>query len=101
MKPINLIIGLGILAVCLPVFAGEETEKEKFDRMDKNKDGAISVDEATGHTDILRNWTNIDKNVDGKLEYGEFSAFETMEDKAKGYEPPHEDESPEPGAAPY
>jgi Ca2+-binding EF-hand superfamily protein len=101
MKPINLIIGLGILAICLPVFAGEDTQKEKFDSMDENKDGSISVNEATGQTEILRNWVNIDKNVDGKLEYSEFSAFETMKEKAKGYEPPYNDESPEPGAAPY
>lgn len=81
MKAINLIIGLGLLLLCLPAFSGDNPEQEKFNRLDTNKDGYVSLEEATGNHDMLSKWTDIDKNSDGQLEYSEFSAFETMEMK--------------------
>ena len=81
MKAINLIVGLGLILLCLPAFSGDKSEQEKFNRLDTNHDGYVSIEEATGNNDMLGKWTDIDKNSDGQLEYSEFSAFETMEMK--------------------
>ena len=66
----------------------EEAVAQKFEKLDTNKDGAISIQEATGQNDLLANWTKVDKNQDGKLEFSEFSAFEP----AIEYVPPTEEE---------
>jgi Ca2+-binding EF-hand superfamily protein len=78
MKSSNLIVGLGLMLLCVPAFSGDKSEQDKFNRLDTNKDGYVSIEEATGNNDILSKWSDIDKNSDGQLEYSEFSAFETM-----------------------
>ncbi len=97
MKLLNF-VAIGAIAVSFNLFA-EQTEKETAATLDKNGDGYISIIEATGNEEILRNWSVLDQDFDGKIELGEFSAFESEENPAKTFVPP--DVSPEPGAAPF
>jgi hypothetical protein len=83
MRAIKYIVGLGLVLLYLPAYSGDDPNKEKFNRLDTNQDGYVSTEEATGNKDMLSKWTDIDKNSDGKLEYSEFSAFETMEMQQK------------------
>jgi len=79
------------------IYAGESDIQTRFNKLDTNKDGKISLEEATGQNDLLGDWSSIDKNKDLELEYSEFSAFETP----KTFVPP--DDSPDEdtlGAAP-
>lgn len=49
---------------------------KQFNKLDKNRDGEISKDEA-GKT-LKKEWSQADTNNDGKIDKAEFSAFETM-----------------------
>jgi len=59
-----------------PVLAGSASS-DTFKQLDVNGDGYISTDEAAGHSKLLRQWANVDKNADGQIEMSEFSAFES------------------------
>ena len=86
------------IAFSVGVCAAENEVQMKFNKLDTNKDGKISLEEAAGQNDLLSDWSTIDANKDLELEYSEFSAFETP----KAFQPPGED-SPEDdsiGAAP-
>ncbi|MGQ0698359.1 MAG: EF-hand domain-containing protein [Panacagrimonas sp.] len=48
--------------------AAESTEV--FESMDRNEDGAISTNEATGI--VATSFNNLDKSLDGKIDYAEF-----------------------------
>jgi Ca2+-binding EF-hand superfamily protein len=47
-----------------------------FQELDQDKDGYVTIIEATGQNELLRQWTEVDNNTDGRLEMTEFSAFE-------------------------
>lgn len=72
------ILSLAAVAVMLPLgLSAEETQRPvTFEQLDMDRDGYVSIIEATGHTELLRKWANIDKDTDGRLEMIEFSAFE-------------------------
>jgi len=97
MKLLNF-VAIGAIAVSFSVFA-ELTDKNTGEILDKDGDGYISIMEATGHDELLRNWSVLDHDSDGKIELSEFSAFEDKQGPAQFFEPP--DVSPEPGAAPF
>jgi Ca2+-binding EF-hand superfamily protein len=105
MKAINLIAGLGAVLLSMPSMAEEMSQAEQFSKLDKDNDGYVSINEATGHNEMLKKWVDIDKDENGKLEFSEFSAFETMSEedpnKAKSFEPPTNEDEPEIGAAPF
>jgi hypothetical protein len=69
-----------------------------FQQLDQDDDGYVSIREATGQNELLKQWTQVDKNTDGQLEAAEFSAFELA--PAPGFTPPDESDEPEVGAAP-
>jgi len=92
------IAACGAIAVAFNVFA-EQAEQGTSANLDKDGDGYISIVEATGHTELLRNWSRLDHDSDGKIELSEFSAFESQEAPAEFFVPP--EVSPEPGAAPF
>ncbi|WP_455365965.1 hypothetical protein [Kaarinaea lacus] len=69
----------------------------KFQELDQNKDGYVSIVEATGQNELLRQWTEVDNNTDGQLEMTEFSAFEVEQER---YAPPVNPDEAEIGAAP-
>lgn len=74
----KLLYGLAAVAVIFPtvISAGETQSPATFEQLDMNKDGYVSVIEATGHINLLRKWGKVDANSDGRLEAAEFSAFE-------------------------
>ena len=76
MKAVSL---LAITALVFPIvlFAGADNDrKSEFKAMDRNQDGYVTIIEAEGKLDLLRQWADVDGNSDGKLEMSEFSAFE-------------------------
>ena len=82
---------------CSTVFAEDSDVPEAFRMMDTNGDGYISINEASGRLELLRQWVNADKNSDGQIELSEFSAFEGL--PATTFEPVQPEDA-EPGAAP-
>lgn len=47
-----------------------------FSSSDRNADGSISKDEASGMKDLSGRFDDLDANRDGKLDQGEFAKFE-------------------------
>ena len=47
-----------------------------FTKLDADKDGMVSKKEASKNKDLTAKWDTLDSNKDGKLDQGEFSAFE-------------------------
>lgn len=105
MNAIYLVAGFGVALFSTPLFADDTSQAQQFIKLDKNNDGFISIAEAKGHQDILKNWRNIDKNTNGKLELSEFNAFEIQRDqdgtKAKTFEPPENNDEYDLGSAPF
>lgn len=57
--------------------SAEETQGQtSFQQLDSDNDGYVTILEATGQNQLLRQWTEVDKDTDGRLEMTEFSAFE-------------------------
>jgi hypothetical protein len=48
-----------------------------FTKLDSDKDGMVSKKEASKNKDLTSKWDTLDTNKDGKLDQGEFAAFET------------------------
>ena len=95
MKILNF-VAIGAIAISFSLSA-EEVKTSTFSTMDKDGDGYISIVEATGNEELLRDWAKFDLDSDGKIELSEFSAFESKSGSAELFVPA---EDPEPGAAP-
>lgn len=50
---------------------------DQFTKLDSDKDGMVSKKEASKNKDLAAKWDTLDSNKDGKLDQGEFAAFET------------------------
>jgi len=48
-----------------------------FTKLDADKDGMVSKKEASKNKDLTSKWDTLDTNKDGKLDQGEFAAFES------------------------
>ena len=94
MKILNF-VAIGTIAVSFSLSA-EEVKTSTFSTMDKDGDGYISITEATGNEQLVRDWAKYDLDSDGKIELNEFSAFEGS---TKAFIPP--DNDMEPGTAPH
>ena len=77
--PRSPIDAASILALCAcAAFACPATAAEaaNFDALDKDKDGKVSVAEASGHDALFVAFKNLDKDKDGLLTREEFAAFQ-------------------------
>ena len=105
MKAIHLIAGLGVILISIPLYAEDASQAKQFSNLDKDNDGYVSINEAEGQLDLLKSWVDIDKDTDGKLEFSEFSAFETRSEqdstKAKTFVPPENGDDYDLGSAPF
>lgn len=60
---------------------------ETFTKLDSDKDGMVSKKEASKNKDLTSKWDTLDSNKDGKLDQGEFAAFETGASSGSGSTP--------------
>lgn len=58
-----------------------------FTKLDSDKDGMVSKKEASKNKDLTGKWDTLDTNKDGKLDQGEFAAFETGASSGSGSTP--------------
>lgn len=73
-----------VFAICSlfsgPVLAGKSTDapvkSPGFSKLDKNKDGYLSAQEAKNWEPLPKVFPHVDANQDGKLDKAEFSALE-------------------------
>jgi len=49
---------------------------DAFTKLDSDKDGMVSKKEASKNKELTSKWDTLDTNKDGKLDQGEFAAFE-------------------------
>lgn len=69
-------------ALCAaPASAGEHMPNAKFDALDKNKDGLLSLDEIRTQRGYVRAFDAADANRDGKLDRAEFTKAEAIHDR--------------------
>ena len=83
----QLLIGAAVAAFAGLAFAQTSTPPaatapasgsgDVFTKLDADKDGMVSKKEASKNKDITAKWDTLDTNKDGKLDQGEFAAFET------------------------
>ena len=88
-----------VLVFPFSVGAGEMENKQAFEKLDVNKDGTISREEAANQQQLVESWKKYDTNTDDKIEYSEFSAFEEATG-GKTFVPREDEDAPGVGAAP-
>ena len=55
---------------------GSSASSDAFAKLDSDKDGMVSKKEASKDKGLTAKWNTLDTNKDGKLDPGEFAAFE-------------------------
>lgn len=61
------------------------TSNDVFIKLDTDKDGVVSKKEASKNKALASKWDTLDTNKDGKLDQGEFAAFEASDAPAPKY----------------
>jgi hypothetical protein len=91
----RLLLAAGLLAVATGAAAqfleprdrGQWRDAQKsnalFDRLDRNKDGALSAEELASDTANAGNWITIDRNGDGRIGRDEFTIVDPSRVVAK------------------
>ena len=69
------------IAVAALLVSGSVAAAETYMGLDADKNGAISMEEATAMPSLADKWEELDVNVDGQLDSEEFARFETIEVK--------------------
>jgi hypothetical protein len=49
-----------------------------FEQLDANNDGQVNADEAGNDIELIRMWSSVDTDNDGRIDRTEFSAFESL-----------------------
>ena len=75
MKAVYLIASAAVM-LSLGLSAEEMAGQATFQQLDRDNDGYVSIIEAIGQNELLKQWSNVDTDTDGRLEMTEFSAFE-------------------------
>ena len=68
-----------LAAFALPAAAA--TDDERFDKLDFDRDGRVSLAEAAGNADLIKGFDRADRNRDGKLTRREYDALFEREAK--------------------
>lgn len=68
-------------ALVFAASANEQMPNAKFNALDKNKDGVLSLDEVKGQRSYVRAFDAADANKDGKLDRDEFVNAEAIHDR--------------------
>lgn len=75
----RLLAGAALFALALPaVYAAESSKAQgeaKFETLDKDSDGKVSLNEASEHDGLFVAFKNLDKNKDGNLTKEEFASY--------------------------
>ncbi len=85
MKKIHLLAVAAVMMIPLAGVAGDDKEKPKtssetsgsFDSLDTNKDGRISMPEASADPTLVESFSKADKNGDGYLDSTEYDSSST------------------------
>lgn len=56
--------------------SGSSASADQFNKLDGDKDGMVSKKEAAKDKGLTAKWATLDSNKDGKLDPGEFAAYE-------------------------
>jgi hypothetical protein len=73
----QLVTALTLIAVSGVAWAAGGSGKVSFQKLDTNRDGQISMDEAKKSPEVSKMFGQADTNRDGKLDSSEFSALES------------------------
>ena len=73
MQRIQTLVVIVGSVLCAGVISAQSAPS--FDSLDANKDGQISIQEATGHDDVFVAFKKLDTNKDGALSKEEFAAY--------------------------
>jgi EF hand len=79
----QFVTALTLIAVSGVAWAGG-SGKVSFQKLDTNRDGQISLNEAKKSPEVSKKFGQADANRDGKLDSSEFSALETMPESIPG-----------------
>lgn len=86
-KYLAMPVGLfGGLMLSTALFAAEGSGAD-FGTLDVNQDGSLSAEEAASDPQLSNNWSTIDSDENGVIDYSEFSAFEAMQESGAGESP--------------
>lgn len=68
------------LVALVLIFSGATVAAEQslYSKIDADKDGSISQQEASTFTVLSEQWDELDANADGVLDQAEFAKFETI-----------------------
>ena len=69
---------LFLAALALPAAASDD---ERFEKLDFDRDGKVSLAEAAGNADLIKGFDRADRNRDGKLTRREYDALFAREAK--------------------
>jgi Ca2+-binding EF-hand superfamily protein len=57
--------------------AAKEIKSDLFGKLDTNRDGAVSREEAQAKSGLTEKWSSLDRNGDGQLNAGEFAKVDS------------------------
>lgn len=71
-----LTLALGVACVAQLPTQARAADAPSFDALDKDRDGKVSVSEASGHDALFVAFKSLDRDRDGLLTREEFAAFQ-------------------------
>ena len=77
----TLVIGMSVVALqAISLFATANAQESLMASLDKDLDGLISLKEAAGHAKLLEKFNEIDVNEDGYISMDELIASDITDD---------------------
>lgn len=72
---IGIVTGMVALSQAASAQDPQKTTEAKFESLDKDRDGKVSINEATEHDKLFVAFKDLDKDKDGTLTKQEFEGF--------------------------